>query len=101
MTAARKHFVSLVKMKQNPRGAPYPMSLRLLALYLEEWWATLSRFRVGAQRLRKSNKRKLRPLAASSAMALNPYALPLGHHRGATHDRRYYRLQTDIDVIST
>jgi hypothetical protein len=46
----------------------------LLALYLEEWWATLSRFRVGAQRLRKSNKRKLRPLAASSAMALRtPY----------------------------
>jgi transcription elongation GreA/GreB family factor len=42
-----------------------------------------------------------RPLAASSAMALNPYALPLGHHRGATHDRRYYRLQTDIDAIST
>ena len=48
MTAAREHSASLVKMKQNPHGVPYPMSLHLLAPYLGEWWATVSRFPVGA-----------------------------------------------------
>ena len=56
--AGRKHSASLVKMKQNPHGVPYPMSLRSLARYLAEWLATLSRSPVGAQPLRKSNKGK-------------------------------------------
>src|SRR6516225_8135242 len=38
----RKPSALLVKMKPNPHGVPYPMSLRSLARCLAEWLVTMS-----------------------------------------------------------
>src|SRR6516162_3419221 len=58
MMAGRKPSASLVKMKPNPHGVPYPMSLRSLARYLAEWLVTMSRSPVGTRRLGRSNNKK-------------------------------------------
>src|SRR6516225_7320772 len=58
MMAGRRHSSSLVKMKPNPLGVAYPMSLRLLARYLAESLVTMSRSPAGTRPLRRSNNEK-------------------------------------------